>query len=85
MTSFRFFAVLFLCLSVLGCGKAGTHSLFLRYQSVKEFPSLRQKVRSALGVSPFKDERPDAFYIGIHTPLLDSQSHSCLPPGEKAT
>ncbi len=75
MTSFRFLAVLFLCLSVLGCGKAGTHSLFLRYQSVKEFPSLQQKVGPTLGVAPFKDERPDTFYIGIHTPLRGISSH----------
>jgi hypothetical protein len=86
MTSFRFFAVLFLCFSVLGCGKAGTHSLFLRYQSMKEFPSLWQKIGPTLGVAPFKDERMDTLYIGRHTPLrgISSYFKSDPYPLEKA-
>ena len=52
---------------MLGCAKAGTHSLSLRYQPVKEFSSLQTKVGSTLGMAPFKDERRENYYIGLHT------------------
>jgi hypothetical protein len=69
MKSNRWLFVLGLGFFVLGCAKAGTHSLSLRYQPVKELSSLQTKVGSTLGLAPFKDERPDTFYIGLHTNL----------------
>jgi hypothetical protein len=69
MKSNRWLFVLCLSFFVLGCAKAGTHSLSLRYQPVKEFSSLQTKVGSTLGLAPFKDERPDTYYIGLHTDL----------------
>ncbi len=75
MRPFRWLAVLFLCFAVFGCGKAGTHSLFLRYQSAKEFPSLLQKVGPTLGIAPVQDERRDTLYIGRHTPLRGVSSY----------
>ncbi|NWG03212.1 MAG: hypothetical protein HXY44_10205 [Syntrophaceae bacterium] len=58
-----------LCLGfyVLGCAKAGTHSLSLRYQPTKEFSSLQQKIGSTLAMAPFEDQRSDTLYIGLHT------------------
>ncbi|MDI7261591.1 MAG: hypothetical protein QME90_16955 [Thermodesulfobacteriota bacterium] len=86
MKSFRLLLVLFLCSIVISCAKAGTYSLSLRYQPVKEFPSLQQKVGSTLGVVPFKDERPDTLYIGRHTSLqgISSYFKSDPSPLEKA-
>jgi len=51
----------------LGWAEAGTYSLPLRYQPAKEFPNLSQKVGTTLAMAPFKDERPDTLYIGVHT------------------
>jgi hypothetical protein len=61
--------LLIICLSffVLGSVEAGTYSLGLRYQSVKEFSSLQTKIGSTLAMAPFKDERPETLYIGLHT------------------
>jgi hypothetical protein len=75
MKSNRFLIFLSLGMFVLGCAKIGTYSLYLRYQSVKEFPSLQQKIGSTLAIAPFKDERPDTLYIGIHTNLQGDSSY----------
>jgi len=69
MKSYRWATVIFLCLFLFSCAKAKTYPLYLHYQPGKEFPSLQQKIGSPLGLPPFKDERPDKLYIGIHTPL----------------
>jgi len=69
MKSYRWWLMISLCFFILSCTKAGTYSLSLRYQPMKEFPSLQQKIGSTLGMVPFKDERSDKLYIGIHTPL----------------
>jgi hypothetical protein len=45
---------------------AATYSLNLRYQSMKEFPSLQQKIGTTLAMAPFKDERTDTLHIGAH-------------------
>jgi hypothetical protein len=76
MKSYRYLLVV-ICLSffILSCAKGGTYSLYLRYQPVKEFPSLQQKIGSTLGMVPFKDERPDTLYIGLHTPLRGISSY----------
>ena len=75
MKSIRFLIFLSLGIFVLGCAKIGTHSLYLRYQPVKEFPSLQQKVGSTLAIAPFKDERTDTLYIGVHTNLQGDSSY----------
>lgn len=75
MKPFRWFVILFFCFTVAGCGKAGTHSLYLRYQSAREFPALLQKVGPTVGLAPFKDERRDTLYIGRHTPLRGVSSY----------
>jgi hypothetical protein len=75
MKSIRWLLILFLGFFLLGCAKAGTHSLSLRYESVKEFPSLQQKVGTTLAIVPFKDERPDTLYIGVHTSLQGDPSY----------
>jgi hypothetical protein len=69
MKSIRCLFIITLAFFVLGCAKAGTHFLFLRYQSLKEFPSLQTKMGSTLSMAPFKDERPGTLYIGSHTNL----------------
>ena len=67
MKSNRWLFILCLGFFVLGCAKAGTHSLSLRYRPIKEFSSLQTKVGSTLGMAPFKDERRETYYIGLHT------------------
>jgi hypothetical protein len=42
---------------------------------MKEFPSLQQKIGSTLAIAPFKDERPETLYVGIHTPLQGISSY----------
>jgi len=75
MKSIRWLFILSLGFFVLGCAKTGTHSLSLRYQPVKEFSSLQTKVGSTLGMAPFKDERPDTLYIGLHTNLQGNSDY----------
>jgi hypothetical protein len=75
MKSYRWAMVLFLCLFLFSCAKARTYPLYLHYQTGREFPSLQQKIGSTLGITPFKDERPDTLYIGIHTPLQGVSSY----------
>jgi hypothetical protein len=69
MKSIRWLFILSLGFFVLGCAKVGTYSLYLRYQPVKGFTFLQQKIGSTLAMAPFKDERPDTLYIGVHTNL----------------
>jgi len=75
MKPYRWIIILFLSLFLLSCAKARTYSLYLRYQPSKEIPSLQQKIGPTLGIVPFKDERPDPLYIGIHTPLQGVSSY----------
>jgi len=86
MRSFRLASILFLGFLLISCGKAGTHSISLRYHPLKEFPSLQQKMGTTLGIVPFKDERVDTLYIGQHIPLqgISSYFKSAPFPLEKA-
>jgi len=78
--------VLFFIIFVIDCAEAHTYSLALRYQPVREFPSLQQKFGSTLGIAPFKDERQERSYIGIHFPVRGLTTHfeSKPSPLEKA-
>jgi len=78
--------VLFLIIFVVDCAEAQIYSIPLRYQPTKTFPSLQQKFGSRLGIAPFKDERQEKSYIGIHFPLQGLATHfESLPmPLERA-
>jgi hypothetical protein len=78
--------VLFLVILSLDCAEATTYPLSPRYQPMKEFPSLRQKLGSTIGIAPFKDERKEKAFIGAHTPLQSLIIHfeSNPRPLEKA-
>lgn len=65
----RVLTPLALLVMILACAGAQLYSIPLQYQPRKTFTSLQQKIGSRLGVTPFKDERPDKSYIGIHYPL----------------
>jgi hypothetical protein len=80
-----FFAVLML-VSLFGCSRGGTVLLNVKYDPLRAFPSLQQKVGPTLGFSPIRDERPDTLYIGIHKPLhgLSTYFKSDPFPLEKA-
>jgi len=67
MKSFRWFFVLSLAFFVVGGAEAATYSLNIRYQPVKEFSGLQQKIGATLAMAPFKDERTDTLHIGSHT------------------
>ncbi len=75
MKSFRLCIILFLSFFIFCCAKGGTYFIPIRYQPVKELPSLQQKIGSTLSIVPFKDERSDTLYIGHHTPLQGVPSH----------
>jgi len=86
MKSLRWLLVISLIIFILACAKGGTYSLYLKYQPVREFPSLQQKIGSTLGLAPFNDERVDTSYIGMHTSLqgVSSRFKSDPFPLEKA-
>jgi len=75
MKSVRWLSIFSLSFFVLGCAKIGTHSLYLRYQPVKEFSFLQQKIGSTLAMAPFKDERLETLYIGVHTNLQGDSNY----------
>jgi len=78
--------VLFFLIFVIDCAEAQTYSLSLHYQPMKGFPSLQQKFGSTLGIAPFKDERQEKSFIGVHFPVRGSTTHfeSNPSPLEKA-
>ena len=87
MKSYRWLFILFLGFLLLSCSQGGgTYSVYLRYEPVKDFPSLQQKLGPTLGIAPFKDERPDTLSIGVHTPSqgVSSYFQSEPSPLEKA-
>jgi len=67
--------MLLLSFLIVSCAKGGTYSLSLRYQPMKEIPSLQQKMGSTLALAPFRDERPETLYVGVHTPLQGISSY----------
>ena len=70
MKSLRCLLIFFLIFGIPACALGATYPLYLRYQPTKDFPSLQQKIGSTLGIAPFKDERSDTLYIGVHYPLF---------------
>ena len=86
MRSIRFLVLISLGIFIFGSANAGIYSLSLRYQPVKEFSSLQTKIGPTLAMAPFKDERADTLYIGVHTNLQgDSSYFKSYPfPLEKA-
>ena len=78
--------VLFLIIFVIDCAEAQIYSIPLHYQPTKTFASLPQKLGLRLGIAPFKDERQEKSYIGIHFPLQGLATHyESLPmPLERA-
>jgi len=81
MTSYRWFLILCLSFLMLSCSQGGgTYSLYLRYEPVKDFPSLQQKMGSTLGIGPFKDGRPDTTFIGMYTPGHGVSSYFQIEP-----
>lgn len=75
MKAHRWVLTLLIGFFIFSCTKGGTYPLALRYQPMKEFPSLQQKIGSTLAITPFRDERPETLYVGIHTPLQGISSY----------
>ena len=69
MRWFRSLLIVSLGFLVLGSAEAGTYSLNLRYQPLKDLSSLQGKIGSTLAMAPFKDERLETLYVGRHTNL----------------
>ncbi len=76
MRSYRWFFVLCLSFLLFGCsGGGGTYSLYLRYDPVRDFPAVQEKLGSTLAIGPFKDERPETLYIGTYIPNQGAPSY----------
>ena len=75
MKSLRWLSILLFICFIPSYARGATYSLYLRYQPVKDFPFLQQKIGSNLGMAPFKDERSDTLYIGHHTSLFGSANY----------
>ena len=52
---------------IVGLALGETFPTNIRYQPIKEYPSLQQKIGSVLGIAPVKDDRSDKPYIGHQT------------------
>src|SRR4030043_224579 len=77
MKSFRWANILFLSFLILGCAKGGTYFIPIRYQPVKELPSLQQKIDSVLMIeikrfwiegkaAPFRTNTKTSVHFAIH-------------------
>jgi hypothetical protein len=75
MRSFRFLIIFFFIFAIPTVAVAATYPLYLKYRPTKDLSSLQEKIGPSLGMAPFKDERLETLYIGIHTPLLGSNSY----------
>lgn len=75
MRALRWLLILLFGLSLPNCANGKNYILYLQYQPHRDFPSLQEKIGPTLGMAPFKDDRPDTLYIGIHTPLRGLSSH----------
>jgi hypothetical protein len=72
MKLFRWLSIFFVGCVLLGCSRGGTYRLYLRYDPVKDFPVLQEKIGVNLALPPFKDERFDTRNIGFLAPLTGS-------------
>lgn len=63
----RWFLVIGLIFFVFESAEASQYSLNIRYQPVKNLSSLKEKIGSTVAIAPFKDQRPETLYIGVHT------------------
>jgi hypothetical protein len=70
-----FLVLLLLLIFVVDFAEAYIYSIPIRYQPRKKFPSLEQKLGSTVGIAPFKDERQEKSYIGIHFPVRGLATH----------
>jgi hypothetical protein len=85
MKARRWILILALGTLIMSCARGGTYPVFLKYQPVGTFPSLSQKVGSTLGISPFKDLRPDALYVGLYMPFTGRFSYFKSEPSLEKT
>lgn len=67
--------ILLLIIFVVDCAEARIYSISIHYQPRKRFSSLEQKLGSRVGIAPFKDERQEKSYIGIHFPVQGLATH----------
>jgi hypothetical protein len=70
MKSLRYLLIILLIFAIPSYAAGATYPLSLRYQPTKDFPSLQEEIGSTLGIAPFKDERSDTLYIGVHYPVF---------------
>ncbi|MGQ9509546.1 MAG: hypothetical protein ACUVTN_09145 [Thermodesulfobacteriota bacterium] len=75
MKPYRILGIILLFPILIGCGKIGTYSISIQYQPQREFPSLKEKIGTTLGIAPIQDERKDKLYIGTHTSLREVNSY----------
>ncbi len=71
----RWLLIVSLTFLVLEAAEAGTYSLNLRYQPLRDLSSLQVKIGSTLAMAPFKDVRLDTLYIGRHTNVEGDVTH----------
>jgi hypothetical protein len=78
--------IVLLIFAIPSYATGATYPLSLRYHPAKDFPSLQQKIGSTLGMTPFKDERSETLYIGVHYPVFGGINYfkSTPSPLEKA-
>jgi len=85
MKVIRWILILALGAWIMSCARGGTYPVLLKYQPVGTFPSVSQKVGSALGISPFKDLRADTLYVGLHMPFTGRFSYFKSEPSLERT
>jgi hypothetical protein len=81
----RWFSVFLFGLLLFGCATGGTYFLRPRYEPLKEFPSLQEKLGPRIAFAPFRDERPDTLYIGQFTPVKGVLSYYKSDPAPLET
>lgn len=75
MRYYRWPFIVILGFFAISCAKGGTYPLSLGYHPARVIPSLQQKIGPTLAIAPFRDERQETLYIGVHTPLLGNSTY----------
>ena len=75
MKAFRWASILLLSLFVIHCSQGGRAYLFLRYQPLETFSTLREKTGATLGMAPIQDNRKDTLYVGFYAPYQGNYTY----------
>lgn len=68
MARYRIFLIISIIIFFIACAKIGTYNIDIKYQPIKKFINLQDKIGLSIAIAPLNDERADTLYIGKYMP-----------------